>query len=185
MRNTMITGLAMALTLGGAGIAAAQSTTAPAQRPAAAQAHARGEHGRRGPGRKAMKAMRKQLLKGIKLTDAQKAQLKANAEQYRTAHKAEIDARRATMKADVQALRTARQNKDSAAVVAARAKLKADAQANAGVREQRLAAFRAVLTPDQQKQFDQNLAQLKERREAHRDAKGKGHHKGWRKGDAA
>lgn len=153
MRNkTMAMALGLALSFGAVGVASAQATQQPQRR----------EHAQRGwrhgPGER--------LLKGINLTAEQKAKLKdlrkseqnsASREQFR---KAIADAR------------AARQRGDTAA---AKAQMQALRTQMKQAQEQRLATIRSVLTPEQQKQFDANVAQWKERvaqrRAEHKDGK--------------
>jgi Spy/CpxP family protein refolding chaperone len=121
-------------------MASAQATQQPQRREHAERG------GRRGPGH--------ELLKGISLNADQKAKLKelhkteqskASREQFR---KAMADAR------------AARQRGDTAAAKAQMQTLRAQMQQ---MQEQRVASIRSILTPDQQKTFDANLAQWKER----------------------
>jgi Spy/CpxP family protein refolding chaperone len=123
----------------------------------------RGEKGRaaRGPGRSA--------LRGVKPTDAQKAQIKAIHAKYESQFKSY----RESMKPAMDEAKAARQRGDTAAVRAAFAKT-ADARQQAqALRSQESAEIRAILTPDQQKTFDANVAQMK----ARGDKAGKGHGK--------
>src|SRR5689334_6983331 len=157
-KTTMAVALGLALSFGAVGVASAQATQQPQ----------RTEHGgrgwRSGPG--------KGLMRGINLTDAQKAKLKdlrkddksnASNEQFR---KAMADAR------------AARQRGDTAA---ARAQMQALRPQMEQARERQVAAMRSILTPDQQKQFDANLAAMKQhagqRREG-RDGGRDGRHAG-------
>ena len=160
MRKTMMaTALGLTLSFGAVGVASAQATQQPQQRE-----HA--ERGwRKGPGER--------LLKGITLSTEQKAKLKemrkgeqnnSSREQFRKAM------------ADVRA---ARQRGDTAAAKAQMQTLRAQMRQ---AQEQRMAAIRSVLTPDQQKTFDANLAQWKERvaqrRAEHKDGKNGRTHRG-------
>jgi len=151
--------LGLALSFGAVGVVSAQAT----QQPQRTEQGERGWH-RGGPG--------KGLMKGINLTDAQKAKLKelrkseqsgAGNEQFR---KAMADAR------------AARQRGDTAA---ARAQMQALRPQMEQARERQVAAMRSVLTPDQQKQFDANLAEMKQhagQRRAGRDGGRDGRHAG-------
>lgn len=97
------------------------------------------------------------LLKGITLTDAQKAQLKQLHQNERGA----MQEGRAGAPDNVrQQIQAARQRGDT--VTARRLMAQARSQMEAR-REQQIAAVRAILTPAQQAQFDQNVAQLKQR----------------------
>jgi Spy/CpxP family protein refolding chaperone len=154
----MAAALGLALSFGALGVASAQATQQPQ----------RTEHGERGwrggPG--------KGLMKGISLTDAQKAKLKdlrkseqssASNEQFR---KGMADAR------------AARQRGDTAA---ARSQMQALRPQMEQARERQAAEMRSILTPEQQKQFDANLAEMKQhagqRREG-RDGGRDGRHAG-------
>jgi Spy/CpxP family protein refolding chaperone len=154
MRNkTMAMALALALSFGAVGVASAQ---APQQQPQ------QREHAQRGWER----GHGEQLFKGITLTAEQKAKLRdlrkneqnnASREQFR---KAMADAR------------AARQHGDTAAAKAQMEALRTQMQQR---QEQRLATIRSILTPEQQRQFDANVAQWKERvaqrRAEHKDGK--------------
>jgi Spy/CpxP family protein refolding chaperone len=95
------------------------------------------------------------LLKGITLTDAQKTQLKALRPQA-----GRDSADRVAQRATFEKIRDARQRGDT---VTAK-KLMADARvAREREQDQRFAQIRSILTADQQKQFDANLAQVKQR----------------------
>jgi Spy/CpxP family protein refolding chaperone len=153
MRNkTMAMALGLALSFGAVGVASAQATQQPQQREHAQRGWQRG-HGER-------------LLKGINLSAEQKAKLKdlrkaeqnsASREQFR---KAMADAR------------AARQRGDTAAAKAQMQSLRTQMQQR---QEQRLATIRSILTPEQQRKFDANVAQWKERvaqrRAEHKDGK--------------
>ena len=142
MRNTtMAMALGLALSFGAVGVASAQATQQQPQR----REHA--ERGwRRGPG--------EQLLKGINLTVEQKAKLK----ELRKGEK--NNASREQFRKAMDEARAARQRGDTAAAKAQMQALRTQMQQ---AQEQRLATIRSVLTPEQQKQFDANVAQWKER----------------------
>jgi Spy/CpxP family protein refolding chaperone len=148
MARTKMTGLVLALTLG-------VSTVSLAQAPAKGEHAGHGEHGDsakvRGRGPAGPLGF---LLKDIELTADQKAKLQALAPQY-------------GMKRD-SANRGERPSREE------RIALREQMQ---GRREQMLADFRAILTPDQLTVFERNLAEAKGRagegREGRR-GKGKG-----------
>jgi protein CpxP len=151
-KTTMAITLGLALSLGAVGVASAQATQQPQ----------RSEHGERGWGRGPGKG----LLKGINLTDAQKAKLKemrkseqsnASNEQFR---KAMADAR------------ATRQRGDTAA---ARAQMQALRPQMEQARERQVAAMRSILTPDQLKQFDANVAEMKQHAGQRREGRDGGH----------
>ena len=136
-----------------AAIAAAPALSAqavPATPAPQAQAH------RMGPGRQ---AGHEGFLAKLNLTDAQKAQVKAIHQKYAAQFKSTRDAARP----DMDAMRAARQKRDTATVNALRAKMRADMAPMQKVHEQEMAEVRAILTPDQQKQFDTMATQQRER----------------------
>jgi Spy/CpxP family protein refolding chaperone len=160
MKSIRIALLGAALVAGVATVGSAQAAqTQPAQK-AGQHQHRGGKHAARaGHGRKA-------LLRGIKLTDAEKAQLKTVHAKYRT----QLQSLRESMKPQLEAARAARQKGDSAAAKAAWART-ADARAKAkALREQELAEVRGALTPEHRQTFDQNVQRLKER-QATREAR--------------
>jgi Spy/CpxP family protein refolding chaperone len=124
-----------------------------AQVPSDSTAHRWG--GRGGPGRPGM--MEHGLLKNITLTDAQKAKL---AELLKTEH-ASMAADSGATRAQFEAVRKARQSGDTVTAnrLMAEQRTKMEQQF-----AERTAAVRAVLTPDQQKQFDANVAEMKSHR---------------------
>jgi Spy/CpxP family protein refolding chaperone len=175
MRNTMTRiGLGLALVIGTAGAAAAQST-----RPDVRPDSARRERAERGdPGDRSARGMRRggpggpgrSLLRGITLTDAQKTRLEA----LRKEQQPEVQKAREQFRAVMQEARDARQRGDT---VTARAKMQEVRTAMAAQRERQVASLRTVLTADQQKQLDANIAALEERA-----AKGERHERGARPG---
>jgi protein CpxP len=163
MRKTMTRmGLGLALVVGAAGAAAAQSTR-PDNRPDATQAE-RGERGERGARRRGAGGPEGALLKGITLTDAQKTQLEA----LRKEQRAERQKTREQFGAVMKEARDARQRGDTATARAKMEQVRAEMEKR---REHQVASLRSILTPDQQKQLDANVAAMKERaREGgHRD----------------
>jgi Spy/CpxP family protein refolding chaperone len=131
-----------------AGVVAAQQPAPPAG------ASARGPGGRGGPGM----MMDRMLLRGITLTDAQQAQLKA----LRDANQQKMEAERAngTGRQEMDAIRAAREKGDSAT-----AKQLMDAQRSKmdARRDEQVAAIRGILTNDQIAAFDANVAEMKKR----------------------
>jgi Spy/CpxP family protein refolding chaperone len=111
-----------------------------------------GRGGRGGPG-----MMEQALLKNITLTDAQKAKL----EQVQRSERASMTADNGARRAAFDAMRKARQSGDTAAAkrLMLEQRTKMDQQFAA-----HSAAVRAVLTPDQQTQFDANVAEMKSHR---------------------
>ena len=121
--------------------------------------------GMKGHGREAMGPGRN-ALRGVKPTDAQKAQIKAIHEKYQPQFKAFHEA----MKPAMEEARAARQRGDTAGVRAAFAKTASTREQAQGLRAQETAEIRAILTPEQQKTFDTNVARMK----AHGDHAKKG-----------
>lgn len=158
-------GLGLALVVGAAGAAAAQSTR-PDTRPSATQREhgkQKGERGMRGPGGQGA------LLKGITLTDAQKTRLQA----LRKEQEPQMKQTREQFSAVMKEARDARQRGDT---VTARAKMDQVRTQMDQQREHQIASLRTILNADQQKQLDANIAALKERSaQGHRD---RGQHKG-------
>lgn len=154
IRTTLAAAL---LTFGGVAVASAQQ---PATAP---QAHA-GQHGARraGPGRNP-------LLRGITLSDAEKANLKAvNAK-----HADQMKAMREQFKPQMDAIRAARQRGDTA-------EARKLFEQNKGQRDQMQQLMqserndvRAALTPENQAKFDANVAKF-QKHAGNRMAKGKG-----------
>ena len=152
MRNTLTRmGLGLALVVGAAGAAAAQSR--PNARPDTTQRDHRwdGEHGGRRGGPGGM------LLKGINLTDAQKDRLKA----IRKEQEPEMKKTREQFGAVMKEAREARERGDTAS---ARAKMEQVRGQMERQRDQQIATLRTILNADQQKQLDANIAAMKERR---------------------
>jgi Spy/CpxP family protein refolding chaperone len=174
MRKTMTKmGLGLALIVGAAGVAAAQGTR-PDARPDSVRRD-RGERGdvgergmrRRGPGGPGA------LLRGITLTDAQKTRL----QELRKEQEPEMKKARAQFGAVMKEARDARQRGDTAT---ARAKMAQVKQAMDAQRDRQTASLRTILTAEQQKQLDANIASFKER--AARGGKGEHRDHGGRAG---
>jgi Spy/CpxP family protein refolding chaperone len=173
MKKLQSTIVALALVAGVGAVAQAQTTT---PQPRAGVERSRSDSswkGRRGIGANRMRAKGEMrgAFRGVKLTDAQKTQMKAIHQKYAPQYKPLVE----SMKPAMTDARTARQRGDTAAARAAlagtadtRAKLEA-------LRVQERNEVRAILTADQQKTFDTNLAQQKER------GRGRGHGKGLKK----
>ena len=138
--------------------------------------HRAGKHARRGEMREERREERGErgemrgVMHGVNPTDAQKAQIKAIHQKYQTQFKSFRD----SMKPSIDSVRAARQRGDTTAARAAFAKTAGARQQAQALRQQEIAEIRAVLTAEQQKTFDANIAQ----RKAHddREEKGHGHH---------
>ena len=107
----------------------------------ASVASAQAPHGGPGGHRMGRGEMGKMLFAGIELTDAQKDQIQKINEKYRAEH---------------EALRPTERQTPGSTDDAARAKMME-------LQSQQSAEIRAILTADQQKAFDHNLHELKER----------------------
>lgn len=145
----------------------------------ALQAQAPAQGGRRGgPPQGQMEGRRggpeRMLLKGITLSADQKAQLKTVFEKERAERGKDAPNRQAFE--DIRALR---QKGDTAAARAKMQQLRASMEKEHG---EQIAQVRAILTPDQQKQFDANVAEMKQRM-AQRDKDGGPGWGGHRRGD--
>jgi Spy/CpxP family protein refolding chaperone len=122
--------------------------------------------GQMGPGRGGM-MMDQMLFKGITLTGVQKAKLDSLRQSFRTS----MEAQRGQGRPEMAAIREARQKGDTATAnkLMAEQRAKMSAQQDAHV-----ATVRTILTPDQQKQFDANVAEMKK----HQGEWGPGHRMG-------
>jgi len=134
--------------LAAAGVAQAQGTGAPPQRE-----HGAGGRGRMGPGRGGM-MMEQMLFKGITLSDAQQAKIDSLRQSERGAMRGQRG-----QGGDFAAIREAREKGDTATAQKLMAEQRAKMETQ---RDAHLAALRALLTADQQKQFDANVAEMKE-----------------------
>lgn len=156
MRKIMTTmGLGLALALA-AGTAVAQAPRSDTNRPDSVQRQ-RGERGDR-----AERGMRRggggelALLKGITLTDAQKTRLQA----LRREQEPQMEKAREQFRAAMKEARDARQRGDTAT---ARARMEQVRTQMERQRQQHIATLRGILTAEQQKQFDANVAAWKDR----------------------
>ena len=145
----------------GLGVAAVFASTAIAQGPDSTRGRGQkggrgGEHGqmegRRG-GRGGPDGL---LLKGITLTEGQRAQI-AQIDKTQREH---FDAKRKASKDDLGKLREAHARGDTTAIRVAQEKRRAVLDQE---RAQHIAAIRNILTAQQRVQFDKNVAELKAR----------------------
>lgn len=115
----------------------------------------RGGMGMRGSG---PGMMDQALLKGITLSDAQKAKL----DQIREAERAKMQAEggRGGGRAEMDSVRAARERGDTATVQRLMAEQRAKMDAR---REAQITAIRGILTADQLPTFDANVAEMKKR----------------------
>lgn len=149
MKHIRIT-LAALLTLGSAGVVVAQQ----AQTPAHHGEHA-GKGKRGGPGR----GMGGALLRGVTLSDAEKAKLKSVRENA----KSQMKALREQYKPQHDAMREARQRRDTTAMRALMEKAAPEREAMKRLAETQRADIRAALTPENQAKFDANLAEVQKK----------------------
>ena len=166
MRRTALAGLALAFTIGGAGALDAQQ--APDTRRPRAEREIRA---RRGPG-----TPDRMLLRGIELNDTQKEQIKAIFEKRRPSpeERAKMRERGRELRERAREQRAEGTTRDTAAL---RQRREQTIQRMQQQRAELHREIRAVLTPEQQRQFDRNVDELnkwmeermKQRRENHRD----------------
>ncbi|MFN2565228.1 MAG: periplasmic heavy metal sensor [Gemmatimonadaceae bacterium] len=138
---------------GAAGVAEAQTPQRDRE------PRARREMGRGGKDRHLGNRAMRGLLRGITLTDAEKTNLRAVGERYRS----QFETIRRSMRPHLEAARAARQRGDTAAARAAFART-ADERAQLETLTERVRVdARAALAPEHRAQFDANVARLKER----------------------
>lgn len=160
MRRNRVIALVVASLVSTASVAGAQAAA-----PAA-------PHGRRhamGPGFEGRGV--RGLFRGMTLSDAEKAKVKEIHAKYENEGKAIRDAMRPAM----EQARAARQKGDTAAARAAFEQTKSDRDRMKALRERAQAEVRSALTPENQKKFDANVAELAKRR-AEWEKNGKGRH---------
>jgi Spy/CpxP family protein refolding chaperone len=109
------------------------------------------------------------LFRDIDLTQAQRDQMKTVNEKYRT----QYQSIRESLKPDLKAAQEARQRGDTVAARAAFERTKTGREKIQALMQQQRTEVRALLTAEQQKTFDSNVAQLKDRMEKHGDRKGR------------
>jgi Spy/CpxP family protein refolding chaperone len=159
--RSMVVGLLVVVSA--AGIAEAQ---APQPERGARQ---RGEAGRGRRGGIEQRGMRA-LFRNINLTEAEKTNLKAVGQKYRS----QFESIRQSMRPDMEAARAARQRGDSAGARAALART-ADERAQIQALTDRMHVdARAALAPEHRAQFDANVARIKERLANRRNGDGLG-----------
>ena len=163
----------------GAAVALFAASEATAQTPAPRDsARRQGEMRRGGRPRGEIGGMRQAAMRGlfrnIDLTQAQRDQMKTVNEKYRT----QYQAIRESLKPVLKAAQEARQRGDTVAARAAFERTKTGREKMQALMQQQRTEVRALLTPEQQKTFDTNVQQLKER--AGDRAKGEGRHRGHR-----
>src|SRR5262245_147188 len=172
MRSMRIT-LAALLTLG-----AATRPTAKQTQPSTPQAH--GARGKMGPGPGRSMRAGGALLRGITLSDAEKANLKAVREKYAP----QMKTLREQFKPQREAMRAARQRGDTTAVRALWEKNgAAERDAFKKIGDAQRNDLRAALSAENRTKFDANAAEL-QKRMAKRAGKHGGHRPGAKSPDA-
>jgi protein CpxP len=155
--RSMVVGLLVVASA--AGVAEAQAT------PGDREPGARREMGRAGKDRQLGGRGMRGLFRGITLTEAEKTNLKAVGQKYRS----QFQTIRQSMRPDFEAARTARQRGDTAAARAAFERT-ADERAQLQALTERMHVdARAALAPEHRAQFDANVARMKERMANRRD----------------
>jgi Spy/CpxP family protein refolding chaperone len=154
MRKSHVIGIAIVSLLTVGSVAQAQRAV-PGVPQAGQQRAARLEKGR---GR---------LLRGIKLSDAEKARVREIRGKYQT----ESKALRESLRPAMQEMRAARQKHDSVAMKAAWDRTTADRQKLDALMQRERGEIRSVLAPEHQTQFDANVKQLAERRAGRKQGK--------------
>jgi Spy/CpxP family protein refolding chaperone len=149
MRKSRVIAFVIASLVSTASFAGAQAPAGGAE--AGRHAMGRGVEGGRG---------QRGLLRGITLSDAEKAKLKEIHGRYETEGKSLRESLRPVM----QEARAARQKGDTAAVRAVRDRNKATFDKVQALRTREQADIRAALTPEHQKLFDANVQQMAQRR---------------------
>ena len=144
--------LTLALSVGAASLAAAQSTTVT---PPNASAGAHAHRAERGPGRR----IGRRLFNGIDLTADQRQRIQKVHESYRQ----QWQRLREQMRPAMQEARAARQRGDTAAARAAFARTADERQQLAALTDRVRVDARAALDPEHRTQFDANVARMKER----------------------
>jgi protein CpxP len=108
-------------------------------------------------------SMVRRLARKLNLTDAQKAQAKANQKAFFEANKPAFEQARATR----QEFKAAKQANDAAKMDALKATMQSQRAQLKQLRDQQVAQFVSILTPEQKAQFDQLQAQRAARRAEH------------------
>jgi cytochrome c556 len=143
---------AVALSFGAAAVGSAQQST-----PTQPQAHA--QHGQRAKGAKRLRgALRHQLFKGITLSDAEKANVKAVQAKYAP----QMKALREQFKPQLKAARDARQRGDTAALKNLWQQSSAQRAQTAKLLEAERSDLRNALSAQNQLKFDANVQRLEQ-----------------------
>jgi Spy/CpxP family protein refolding chaperone len=157
MNKIQSTIAALALVAATGAVAHAQTTTAPQQRSGAERVRSDSTWKRGGP--RGMKGGEMRGgFRGVNLSDAQKSQMKAIHAKYEPQAKPLME----SMKPAMQNARAARQRGDTAAARAAFAGTADTRTKLQALRQQERNELRGILTAEQQKTLDANLANRKE-----------------------
>ena len=160
MRKTRVLALVIASLVSTASFAGAQASTGAPDR----EAMGRGMEGRRGGERG--------VMRGLKLSDAEKAKVK----EIRTRQIAENKSLRESMKPTMQEAKALRQKGDTAGLRALWDKNKAGRDQMQAIQVRQQAEIRTALSPENQKLFDANVQQQATRRaEWAKNGKGRKH----------
>jgi hypothetical protein len=100
------------------------------------------------------------LLRGMKLSEVEKARMKEIHGNYRE----EAKALRESLRPAMQEARAARQKGDTVTARAVRERTKGDREKLRGLTERHMTDVRAALSPEHQKQFDANVQRVRQRR---------------------
>lgn len=157
--------------VGAAGVAAAQSTATPTRPDSGAY--------RRGPragGEFRARKGGRDFYADLKLTDAQKAQIKSIRAKYKT----QFQSLRTQQKPLIDAARAARQKGDTATFRSDMQQARALSQP---IQTQETNEIRNVLTPEQQTKFDARQKEMADRRAKMGERGWKKGEKGWKRGE--
>ena len=114
------------------------------------------------------------LMRGLKLSDTERAKLKEIHAKYKT----ESKSLRESLKPAMQDARAARQKGDTAAARAAWDRTKSDREKVRALMERERNELRGALSAENQRQFDANVSQMKEKRDDWEKKGGPGSRKG-------
>lgn len=162
---TKIRSTILALALVAAAGSVAQAQNAPTDRARVERSQRSDSAKKQMRGARQMRGKRPQAinvaLRGIQLTDAQRAQVTAIQKKYQDQFKAMRD----SAKPAPNVARDAKQNRDTAAARAAFSRMQARRAGMEQLQAQQRNEIRAVLTAEQQKTFDQNVTEMQARGE--------------------
>lgn len=151
MRKNIIVAVGLALSLAGVASAQQGGERPKGERGERPRREHRMEESARGPrGRGGPDGL---LLKGITLTEGQRAQIA----QLNKAQRDAMESKRESRRAEMEQVKAARQRGDTAAV---RAAMQKNRVAMEQARTQHVAAIRNILTAEQRVQFDRNVAEV-------------------------